>query len=96
MTISKNMVKRTCYFTTRQWDQLQAAGEVAEMSASDVLRGLVVVFLPTFVDSLDAKSTRQKVEEDEERWHKAPEPLEEPPWCDQCGLYHSDKTGCEV
>jgi hypothetical protein len=91
---NRNMVKRTCYFTAKEWSDLRAAAEIAELSASQVLRGLVKVYL-----ALDPRSVRQKLEEpdvDEDRLGRGLEPPEEPPWCDRCGLYHSDEMGCEV
>jgi len=102
MTIGKNMVKRTCYFTRKEWADLTLAAAHAEVSASSVLRGLVRIYLPTFDAAIiDSRSVRQKVEADEDwpdedRLGRGLEPVEEPPWCDRCGLYHSDEMGCEV
>jgi len=33
-------------------------------------------------------------DEDEERWHRRPEPVEEPPFCGECLQYGHDSLDC--
>ena len=39
--------------------------------------------------TLDEAEDQHAPDLDEERWHRAPEPVEAPPFCDRCFGYHS-------
>lgn len=50
MTIGKNMVKRTCYFTKAQWENLQDAAAEEGTNVSYVLRDLVARHLDGWME----------------------------------------------